>query len=108
MSIKRMPSRSADSWLLSKHPPFDPKDNGLGWDPGDALLWWAVVVQAAHDVLSKSETTALDAGEWLKDSGAHLVEALYGIPVTQTREALARLIQRSPGFKRRLRGLRDS
>lgn len=106
MNTKRTRSPSVDSWLLSKTPPLPPEENGLGWAPGDAALWWAVVVQAARDVLTLRESEALDAGEFIKDSGCYLLEALYGVPVEHTRAELARLILRSPALREKVNGLR--
>lgn len=105
MNTKRMRSRSVDSWLLCKEPPIPAADNGLGWPEGDALLWWMVVRQAARDVLDLRESDAYDAGEYLASSGSFLVEALFGVPVAQTREELARLIQKSPALREKVRGL---
>lgn len=100
--------RSADFWLTSPNSPLRPEDNGLGWSPGEARLWWAVVQQASVDVLTLPESAALDAAEFLESSGVHLVEALFGIPQEETRKELARLIKSSPTLKRVIRGLRYS
>ncbi len=99
-------SRSVCSWLLSPSSPLAPEDNGLGWSAGEARLWWAVVRQAAHDVLKLPESEALDAAEYIKDSGSHLVEALFAVPVSETRKELARLITRSRSLRRLTGGVR--
>lgn len=98
-------SRSVDSWLIRAKPPLPPEYNGLGWDKGEAHLWWAVVVQSSRDLLTLSESEAYDAAEWLKDSGAYLIEALYGVPVEETRKELAHLIKKSPSLRRLVRGV---
>lgn len=46
----------------------------------------------------------MDAGEWLKDSGAYLVEALFGVPTENTRSELARLLTKSRSLGRYTRG----
>ena len=95
-----MRSRSVDSWLCGSTP-LAPENNWLGWKRGEVLLWWAVVRQAAHDVVcNTSESVAFDAAEWLKDSGAPLLEGLFGIPEETTRAELARLIKRSTALAR--------
>lgn len=101
-----MRSLSVDSWLLTTDPPLRPEDNGLGWSRGNALLWWAVMNQAAEDVLTLPQSDALDAAEFLKDTGALLIHALYAIPVEETRKELARLIKKSPSLRTLTRGYR--
>lgn len=100
-----MRSRSAAySWLLTSKPPIDPGTNGLGWTAGEALLWWNVVRQALHDVLTARESDAYDAAEWINISGAYLIEELFGVPVSSTRAALAHAITQSKHLRRRARG----
>ena len=101
-------SRSVDSWLLSPSPPIPAEDNGLGWTEGEARLWWAVIRQSAKDVLNLRESMAMDAAEYLRYSGSHLVEALFGIPTEETNKELARLIVRSRGLRKYSRGFRIS
>lgn len=102
------PSRSVDSWLLTPNPPLAPGDNGLGWSEGEARLWWAVVWQAAADVLELDETPALDAADFLRSTGAHLNEALWGISVEETRKELVRLMKSNPALRYVIRGVQYS
>lgn len=106
MNTNTTRSPFADSWLLTPNPPLRPEDNGLGWSKGNALLWWAVVWQSALDVLTLPESEALDAAEFLKDTGAYLVYCLFAIPVEETRKELARLMKKSKSLKRLTRGYR--
>ena len=99
-------SRSVDSWLLSPDTPIPAEDNGLAWPEGEARLWWAVIRQAARDVLNLRESMAMDAAEYLRYSGAYLVEALFAIPVEETNKELARLITRSRALRKYSRGFR--
>ena len=94
------------SWLTRSSPPLAPEDNGLGWSKGEASLWWAVIRQSAKDVLTLEESEALDAAEFLKDSGAYLVEALFAIPPEETRKELAHLIKKSKHLSEKVRGYR--
>jgi len=99
---------SVDSWLLAPDTPLPPEDNGLGWPPGEARLWWAVVRQSAKDVLTLPESEALDAAEYIRYSGCYLLDGLFAIPVEETNKELARLIKLSPSLRRVVNGLRYS
>lgn len=104
MNTNKTHSLFADSWLTQAECPIPPEANGLGWDPGEARLWWAVIRQSAKDVLTLPESDALDAAEFLRYTGVHLVEALFAIPVEETNKELARLIKASWSLSEKVRG----
>lgn len=80
------------SWLLSKHHP--------GWDAGDPELratlnlWWAVLRQAAYDLRYGHQQDALDAIEFLKDTGCWLCTELYGVDSDDYKHEVAGLLLR--------------
>lgn len=61
-------------------------------------MWWAVVQQSAHDLRFAHRSLALDALEFLRDTGVWLGESLFSIPAKEMREEIVLLILRRNRF----------
>lgn len=76
------------SVLLGKTPPYVDKATG------EAALWWAVIKQAAYDLRFGNESLALDALEFLRESGQWICLTLFGIPREEYRLEITGLVLR--------------
>ena len=76
------------SFLLKKHPPTGPAAK-------EARVWWAVLRQAAHDVVHGDRTEAWDGAEFLRYTGWWLAESLFNIPYEDTQKELLKLMRLS-------------
>ena len=86
------------SWMVRLRPPS-------GVAKGELGLWWAILRQAARDVLvSRNYTLAEEALSFLRGSGKFLYRSLFGIPEQATEEELKRLVteSRALGLKSRV------
>ena len=61
-------------------------------DAGVRHLWGAVIRQAKHDLARADESTALDALEFLRDTGAWLVDELALSDSETLREEIVRIV----------------
>jgi hypothetical protein len=77
--------KAKESWLLGSCPQKETAQP-------EAKLWWAVVRQAAWDLRYANRSRALDALEFLRDSGAYLISWLFSVPVEQTIEEVGSLV----------------
>lgn len=83
------------SWLLKGKPPY-----GYGNTDGSHRLWWAVIRQSAHDLRFAHKSVALDALEFLKETGLWLTQDMFGIPEEEYKHEVARIVlARNRGLK---------
>lgn len=76
-----------DSWLLNGKPPY-----GYGGSEGTRRLWWAVIRQSARDVRYSHKSQALDALEFLKETGLWLSQDMFSIPEDEYKHEVARVV----------------
>lgn len=60
----------------------------------EADLWWAVIRQAAFDLLHGHEQLALDAYEFLSQTGIWMLIDNFGMPEDQAVSEIADLVRR--------------
>ena len=65
---------------------------------GELNLWWAVIRQAAGDLRYANRSVALDALEFLRNSGVYLLSWLYGISTRDSQLEIAGLVHRRNKF----------
>lgn len=84
------------SWLTHSHPPC----------PGplskEQRLWWAIVRQAARDVVRGHESLAWDGAEFLATTGAWLLDTFFGVAQTKTKQELVRLMKANGTLKKQV------
>lgn len=84
-----MPPPRDPSWLLARNPPHAPED-----PKGEPALWWAVLRQSAHDLRFGHESHAIDALEFLRDTGQWLASEFFGVERDAYQREVAALVFR--------------
>lgn len=82
-----MSSQDTHSWLLKGQPPY-----GYRSADGHTRLWWAVIRQSAHDLRYSHKSEALDALDFLKETGLWLSQDMFGIPEEEYQREVARVV----------------
>lgn len=81
--------RNDVSWLLESRPPYD----GC-YDTSAQRLWWAVLRQSGDDLRWAHKQLAIDALEFLRDTGQWLLENLFLVSPNETQTEIVVLIER--------------
>lgn len=75
------------SWLLAKRPPGNKKP-----PTGELRLWWSAIRRAARDLRYGHESEAIDALEFLKDTGLWLTTTLFHVEARVYQLGVAALV----------------
>ena len=77
-------------WLLARRPPYWVAEKGK--PAGELALWWGVIRQACRDLRKGHHQQALDALEFLRDTGQWLAVTFYEIDPVDYQQGIAMLV----------------